>query len=342
MNRKTKNKPMKKGFYKKYRKLIIIFLYLIILSFVFKYAENFVIDKYDLKILINGEDPDLEYAVYIENRTLYMSTDDVDKLFDSKTYIEENDEGKIEIISITDTKILRITEDENTIEINNTEQNISNSIIKKGKIYYLPISEITGIYNLELTEYENNIFNFENLNTKKEISTLKNKAKLKYKATNISKSVETLRIGQTVTILEQGKKWTKVQTGNGNIGYVKTKKLNSIETDREEFDIENILDENEFDDIKVLKDNDLEDDIDNITINYNSRKEFIIKILNVAIKNKVDAIEINLNNIENTENYYRFLEELKPYLNEYYISLIVVKTENLDENRLKEVSNEVI
>ena len=56
---------------------------------------------------------------------------------------------------------------------------------------------------------------------------------------------------------------------------------------------------------------------------------------------RLKGVKVNFDNINNTENYYRFLAELRPYLNDYGISLIVVKKDNLDENTLKEVTNSV-
>ena len=63
--------------------------------------------------------------------------------------------------------------------------------------------------------------------------------------------------------------------------------------------------------------------------------------MDTAISKRLKGVKVDFDNIENEDNYYRFLSELRPYLNDYGISLIVVKKDNLDENILSKIVNQV-
>lgn len=322
------------------KRFIIVIVAIIAICILFNIAENYIKDTGELKVYINNNDVVLVNEPYIKNGTLYLSMSDIDKYLEATTYSEKNSDNKNTIISTSGSKIVRLIEGENSAEVNDTIQDIENSFEMKNGIYYLPVSELSGVYNLEITEY-NNIINLDLLNKQKKVTYLKEKQSLKYSDTAFSKTIEIVNKGEEVTLIEQNKKWSKVMTSDGNIGYIKTKKLEEEQIIREELILHNEIKVSEEDKTAEISNSDINKDIDEVINTYDDRKEFIMKIVNTSIKNRLKGVIVNFDNIDITENYYKFLTELKPYLNDYGISLIVVKKDNLDIEKLKDITNEV-
>ena len=71
----------------------------------------------------------------------------------------------------------------------------------------------------------------------------------------------------------------------------------------------------------------------NILLNdYNARTTLIDIIVNQAINNNIKGISINFSNIENEEDFRRFVIELSPKLREVGITTCVVLNKNIQEN----------
>lgn len=339
-NRK-KASILNKDFLSRIERIIIILVYLIIVCIILSYAKNFIKDNNKLKILINSNDVSLKYEAFIKNDALYMSVDDIDKYFGANTYSEKNENGKDTVISMSGNKILRLTDGEKVYEINNTTQSIKNNFENKDGIYYLPVSEIMATYNIDIEECDNKVVNIELLNTEKKVAKSTKRIKVKFKETTFSKTIDKIRKNEEVTVVQEGKKWTKIMANGGYLGYVKTKYLKEPRIIREVFDDEITNDRKEKNNVLELTNDDIRGSIDSITKSYDTRKDFILKVVDTAVKKKLNAVKVNFNGIKNEENYYRLLTELRPYLNEYSISLIAVKNDELSEERLKNIVNEI-
>ena len=345
MNRKKSNnkkrlKIREDSILVKSKRFIIVIVAMISICIAFNIAENYIKDKGELKVYINSTDVVLINEPYMKNGTLYLSVNDIDKYLNATTYSEKNSENKNTIISTSGSKIARLTEGEKEVEVNDTVQKIENNLEIKNGVYYLPVSELDGIYNLEIKKY-NNIINLDMLNKEKKVTYLTEKQRLKYSDTSFSKTVEIVNKGEEVTLVQKSEKWSKVMTSDGNIGYIKTKKLEKEQIAREEFVLHNEMKVTDDEKIAEISNNDIDKDIDEIINTYDLRKKFITRIVNASIKNRLKGVKVNFDNIDIPENYYKFLTELKPYLNDYGISLIVVKKDNLDVEKLKNITNEV-
>jgi hypothetical protein len=122
-------------------------------------------------------------------------------------------------------------------------------MIEKDKTVYLPFSEMGIVYDLEF-EYsaENKRLIADSLSKeKKKAITLKN-FKLKDKPSFFGSKIEKISQGEYLTIVEDtSKKYYKVRSSNGNIGYVKKKKLSNEEVVRDDWD-------EETEEFNILKD----------------------------------------------------------------------------------------
>ncbi len=332
---------LNKGLLRQMKRIVIVLVYLIIVCIILNYAKNFIKSDKKLRILINSNDITLKYEAFVKNDALYMSVDDIDKYFGANTYSEKDEDGKDTVISMSGNKILRLTDGEKIYEINNTTQSINHNFENKNGVYYLPVSEIMATYNIDIEECDNKVVNIELLNTEKKVAKSTKRIKVKFKETTFSKTIDKIRKNEEVTIVQEGKKWTKIMANGGYLGYVKTKYLKEPRVIREVFDDGITSEIKEKDNVLELTNDDIKESIDTITKSYDKRKDFILKVVDTAVKKKLNAVKVNFNGVKNKENYYRFLTELRPYLNEYSISLIAVKNDELSEERLKNIVNEI-
>ena len=74
-------------------------------------------------------------------------------------------------------------------------------------------------------------------------------------------------------------------------------------------------------------------------INSNVAKEITT---NKGLSSKNIGIKMNITAISNNDNYYRFLKELKAYVNSNGCFLIVVSQPGFDKDIVKDIANVVI
>lgn len=332
-----------------YKRLFIVFVELIIVLNILRYAAFFKKDVDDGKVhLIFDNDliSDLESDIYIDNNDIiYLSKDDMTNLFDNNLYEEKTENNTVKLISTCENKIMTIVENENHIFVNGVRKKIRGSLINKDDTYYIPISELQDIYNIELNYInDKKIVDIEFLSKEKETAYVNRNIKLKYKMTNISKNLQNINQGESVTIIEDMKgSWTRVKTKEGNIGYVKDRRL------AEKTKVRENLDKVKYDDldlnsdtIRTLKKEDLDENIETLIENSDKRQELINKIVDSSIANSLKGVKICFYDIQNKDNYYRFLIELKPYLQDYGMCLIVSKDDNLDTKKLEKIADILI
>ena len=327
-----------------YRRLLIVFIELIVILNILRYAAFFKKDIDDGKIHLivdNTEIEELEEDIYVDNNNIvYLSKDDVKNLLDKNIYEEKTEINTTKIISTCDNKIVTLVENENHVFINGVRTKIKGSLIYKDKICYLPISELQEIYNIQLNYIKDNKkVDIEFLYKEKETAQINKDINLKYKMTDFSKNIQKLEQGETVTIVEDKKgSWTRVKTEDGNIGYVRDKRLTNNKKVRD--DLEKVkygeIDVNSEEVLTVTNEN-FEEDINTLIVTSDKRKEIIDQIVDEVLTNEKKGVDISFNEISNTDNYYRLLIELKPYLEDYGICLIANKSENLNTEKLEKI-----
>ena len=246
MSKKSSKRRMKLKFKKDslLGKLIIVFILLIIVLNVLRYAAYFKKeDNSQLSVIIqNNTNVEMQHDVYIdENKIVYFSEDDMRNLFDKELYYEKDEDNLRRYISISQSKILEITEEKNHMYINGTFTKIKGKVINRDGIYYFPISELADVYNLEVDYLsDTNKLNIEKLSEEKVTAIVNRDTELKYKMTAISRNVEKLSQGDTVTVLDSSdKKWIKVKTKDYQVGYVKKSKLLDFTKARNDLELAN-------------------------------------------------------------------------------------------------------
>ena len=208
---------------------ILIFLFILII--VFSYAVNYEKSNENtgrVNIIIDNvyETENLENDIYInEKNVVYMSIDDVKKYFDKNISLDEENN---QVITSYGEKTAKLPLDKNLIIVNDSyDIDVLSGAIKKENVSYIPIISMEKIYELDI-EYLNNerILLIDSLTKKLIKADVAKKCEVKYKPTNFSGTVDTLKKADKVVIIETiDNKWTKIRTKNGKIGYVKTKLL---------------------------------------------------------------------------------------------------------------------
>ena len=305
INRKNINKGLGK------LALIAVFILLIIIIIMNSRNDSKNLNYEKTQIILNNVNitNDLQDDIILQDNNIYMSIDDVKKFLDETVY-EENEL----IITTSKFKIATLSlENTEEVTINGSKQEIKNTVIKNDDKKYIAISELEKVYNYEFQFIENtNIVTIDNLN--KELITAEAKKNITIKEENkiFSKSIEKIKKGDKIICINEEKGKTKVRTQNGNIGYVSTKSLTNIVTQRENFDesIGKITDKEPFKCDITQKD----------ISTFEKREKVINLLLQELIKNDNMYVKFEYNG---EENFYfeRFKIEATPIMQECGITV---------------------
>ncbi len=230
------------------RRSLISLISLGIVAFLINIAPNYektgLEDKTNLIINNNNITKSLKSDIIIEDKVIYLSFDDVKNFFDEYLMLDGS-----RIITTSNTKTALIPLEGNKIYENGSYTNINYKILQKDGQYYLPMNKFNLIYNYEIKYNENkNIVTIDSLNRKAVTAIASKNLSVKYKPTTLSKTLEKVKRGDTLYVVQNFEKgidekegdWLKVRTTSGIIGYVKESKLINKKAIRENLQKEKI------------------------------------------------------------------------------------------------------
>ena len=227
------------------RRVLVVLILLLMIIFILIKAENYIReateDKINLIINNNNVTERLKNDVKIENGIIYLSMEDIQNFFDKYIYIEDEIN---EVVTTYDKKIASVGFEVNRLIINGSTTKINACAIKENETVYLPISEMTDVYNIEIANIESkNIITIDSLNREQIKAYTKSNLSVKWKKDIFSKTVDKVKKGDIVIAISDDESgWTKIRTANGEIGYVKSNKLTNFTTVREEWGQEKQID----------------------------------------------------------------------------------------------------
>ena len=213
------------------KRTVIIAILLAIIIFLIKIAPNYVEEKEaeGIKLIINNKNVTANLKNEIINEEgMYLSFDDVKNFFDEDIVNENGD-----IITTSNTKTVKLYRT-GRMYVNGSYIHMDEKILEKENELYISLEEMKDIYNLEYDYNEDNKTLVIDSLSKKFVQAVASKnIKVKFKATPYSKTVEKIKRGDSVCIVQNAEndsdfevgKWVRVRTLNGNIGYVKKSKL---------------------------------------------------------------------------------------------------------------------
>lgn len=323
------------------KKLISRLFFLVVLIFLIIFVKNLIFNNKDAQgleysLIVDNEDVTrkLKHEIYIsESGILYMSMEDIKDTFDKNIFYEESSH---KIITTSRTKVGAIDIDNNLIELNSAVLSINAGIMNYNGEYFIPISEMTNIYNLEVKVAEKKAIvsslykELYTANTLKEVS-------LKKEPGIFKKTLQKLDEGTELIFIEEVEKegWIKVLTYEGNIGYIEKKNLsekNLVRTDMPDSnftasqpDIENSIElEKSKLDYEQIKD-------------FSARKTLIENTIKDIIDKEKFTVNINLKGVSvDTNLLERLIIELIPRLREIGVRIAITNNGSLTENFINE------
>ena len=339
------------------RNVIVGVVALLVAAFIINIAPGYKRDKYkDVVNLIIDEHnvtEDLKNMLYInENKTIYMSEEDVKKLFDENIYY---DQQYNQIITTSYTKVANIEIEKKQMNVNDSKVNMLDAIIKINDKIYLPISDMELVYNIKIKYIEEtNRVVIENLNRGLIKATVTDDTSIKFKQRSLSKDVgEVIKGEQVNCYYATSRGWRQIRTEDGTVGYVKANKLDDEYIIRQDMEqkqkakkVKIDLNENQVNytdengEVKLWQTINLKsmsNDIEEMLEDYKTRTQTIDVVMNLLGGNEIKGININFDGIEDKEVCKRFVIELSPKLREIGITTCVTLTKDMKTKEYEDI-----
>lgn len=222
--KRAKVKKEKKDIWKK---IIVVGALLLVACIVLIISPNFKKDPNEGKInfIINNNNVTgkLKHNIWInESDVVYVSMEDIENYFDGQIYY---DKANNQMITTSDTKVAVLSLTEKKMIVNGSEVKLVDGAIRKDGVFYLPISEMAKIYNLEIENIDNKVITLDSLD--RELIKADTSKKVTVKATTklIARTVDKLEQGSKVVVISEKDGYSRIRTQNGKIGYIKSDKL---------------------------------------------------------------------------------------------------------------------
>ena len=251
-NKQKKSKEEKINVPRLILRIVIVAIILGLMIFAIKIAPNYARDEFadvtNLVINNNNITRNVKSNIIIEDNTIYLSTGDMQNFFDEYLLVDEEN-GRV--ITTSNTKTVMLPFEGSTINVNGAQKSIEHSLLNRDGTIYLPITDLTDIYNIEVNySAESNIVTIDSLNRKFVQALSSKNMSVKYLPTIFSKTVDKLERGDTIVLVQDRENggnvveedWIKVRTKNGEIGYVKLDDITDENTVREDLDINTKID----------------------------------------------------------------------------------------------------
>ena len=223
--RSDKRRAKKKNIQKITIVFILIAFILCILIMAVNYVRNKNIkDTIGLIINNNNVTNKLKNELWInEKNVLYMSKNDIQNYLDQYIYLDEKEN---QIITTYGEKVAVLPLDNNKITINGSSFELVSGVIKKENEYYLPISQMASVYNMEYTYLKDEkILMMDSLERELIKADISKNTKVKKKASLFSSTVGKVEKGEKVVVIKEQDGWIKIRTAKGKIGYVASNKI---------------------------------------------------------------------------------------------------------------------
>ena len=218
----------------KVRRCIIIavaILLLIVICICAKINKNK--NRYNkLTILLNNEFIELSDEVVIDDdKNIFFSKDDIQKLFDPTIYYNQAEK---ELITTYNTHVALLKVDEEYAEINDETIKLNGKLYETKNEVYMPITDLADVYDLDINySLKSNRIIMDTTTKEKVEATVMKRDYIETKKGLFGSRLEKVIIGDKLVIIESDGKYKKVRTALGNIGYINAKKLSEEKVIRE-------------------------------------------------------------------------------------------------------------
>ena len=217
-------KEVAKGNKKAVKITVITIIALFIIFVVAMILNNYIIldNNETTNLVINNRNVtvDLRNDVLIENDIIYLSEADITNFFDKHLYLEEETN---KVITTYGNKIAEIGFDENVININGNDKEISAHAEEKNGEIYLPISEMSDVYDIEIQNIpETKVITMDSLDREQKRANVTKSAAVKSSSNFISRTVDRVEKGEAVIVISVDGNYARIRTSDGKIGIIKS------------------------------------------------------------------------------------------------------------------------
>ena len=205
----------------------ITILAIIVLFIIAMIANNYIIldNNTTTNLIINNTNvtSNLRNEIIQEDDVIYLSEDDIANFFDKYIYLEEENNR---IITTYNKKIAEVSLEENVININGADKTTSAHAIERDGVIYIPISEMTEVYDIEIGNIEETkVITMDSLDKEQKKAIVTSNLAVKSSTNFIARTVDRVEEGEAVVVISSDGNYSRIRTENGKIGYVKTNKL---------------------------------------------------------------------------------------------------------------------
>ncbi|MBP3596468.1 MAG: SH3 domain-containing protein [Clostridia bacterium] len=277
--------------------IVAILIVLIIYKIFFKIKP---VKNEDTVLVLGGEVQELENRIIVDSlKNIYLSLDDVKKIYDENLYYDEVNE---KVITTFNKHIAILNLDEKEIVINDAKSNINGALRKMENELYLPFSDMEIVYDFEYNYCESsNTVIVDSISNEKITAKALKKVSVKNKPGAFSKKLAKLNVDEEVTVLEKQKKCYKIRTSTGLIGYVNAKKIGEPQSIRKEMNISKLKD------VEVLFNySDISGNYNEINVNSDKYNVVVPNIFSIS-ENK----NIELKITPTSEKYKKYISLLE-------------------------------
>jgi len=218
-------KRSKKEKSNKLGKIIVVAVFIAVIAMVINIAPNYIRKKVTNKVnvIINNHDvtESMKLDGYIdENEVVYIATKDIANFFDEDIFYDNQYD---QIITSSDTKLAVLPLEKKEMYVNSSKVKIYGMATEKEGEFYLPFSEMKDVYHVEVNYIkETNTVTIDSISREQKKANASKNIAIKYKPTIFSKTVDKVKKGDSVIVIEEAENgWNKVRTSLGIIGYTK-------------------------------------------------------------------------------------------------------------------------
>ena len=251
------------------RNIILVIIFLAAIAFCLYIATNYqktgYEDKINLVINYKNVTSKMKGKVILKDGEVYLSTKDIENYYDKNLYLDEKYNY---IVAADNSNIACFDINNNSLDING---NVTNDIkiIKEDDLYYVPISKLNSVYNINVSyKDKTNTVLIESLGDECTVADINSATSVRSKATLLSKKLEKIDAGAKVYVCDSdnqsassseysksgvmgkingfvsnqenkvAKNWTYIRTENGTLGYIKNSDLVNTRKEREKEKVE--------------------------------------------------------------------------------------------------------
>ena len=267
-------------------KILRIALLLVIILLIFNIIRDLTHKTPDkVSVVIGDKKVELVHDVVIDkDNNIFMSIDDVKKLYDTNIYYSNKT-----LITTYNKHIAILEMGKTTMKVNDVVQEIKGTLKEIGGTVYLPFSDMQEVYDFkESYNKDTKVLSIDSLSIEKKESVVLKNASLKESTKNFAKTIEKVKKTQYVTVFETEGKFTKVRTKAGNVGYLPTKKISKADI------LWETMDEEELKSVTVLGDYSIVDSNYEVLTDVASNSIVLPNLFNIS---QNENEEINVNNV---------------------------------------------